>query len=148
MGSIASGDVLVVYSDAIKNEALLGNNEKVLELGNQACSMFPVNDNYIEGYTYLYMAGAYYSKGQFEKTVEYTKKGIPIYIDAIKWGFDDDIYAKILAASYKITYLSYEELDDKETYELYKQTYEEYIWFRELSDEDINDLLSSLHWIN
>lgn len=95
----------------------------------------------------IFLANAYYNNSQYEEAIKYFELGIPIYYDAVEWGFGDDHAAKTIAIQYKVTSLAYAELGDQEKADEYNTLYEDFMWYRDLTEADLDTIIDTFHWM-
>lgn len=96
----------------------------------------------------IWLANAYYNDAQYENAKKYFELSIPLFYDTIEWGMGDETAAKMIAILYKVVASTYEKLGDEEHFKEYSEKYEEFTWFRDFEEEDLEKMLESFHWMN
>ena len=105
-------------------------------------------DSYRVSMAYIWLANAYFNDAQYENASQYLEMVIPIFYDSIEWGWGDDTNAKMMAILYKVATLTYESLGDQEHYAEYSKKFDEFAWYRDYEDGDLDDIINHFHWMN
>lgn len=130
----------------------LDDNSQTLFHANEASDFYEENletsDAHTAASAFIWLANAYYNDAQYEKACEFFELGIPLFYDSVNWGVGDEADAKMIAISYKIASLAYLESGSQEQYEAYNALYEDFVWFRDFSDADLDHYIDYFHWMN
>ena len=127
-----------------KNDSTIDHLLKAIEYYNEHLEDEPSNTI---STAYLFLANSYYNTSQYEEAIKYFELGIPMYYDAVEWGFGDDYAAKTIAIQYKVASLAYAEFGDQEKADEYNTLYEDFMWYRDLTEEDLDTIINAFHWM-
>ncbi len=132
--------------------SVLDNNSQTLYHANEASSFYEENletsDAHTAACAFIWLANAYFNDAQYEKACEYFEYGIPLYYGSVNWGVGDEAEARMIAISYKIASLAYSEVGNPEQYEAYNTLFEDFVWFRDFTEEDLDYYIDYFHWMN
>ena len=132
--------------------AALNDNQKTLAHAGHAVEYYKNHSNGEYKMTiataYLFLANAYFNDRQYVKASECFDIGIPMYYDSVNWGFGDESEAKMLAISYNIAAESNEKAGNKKQYDNYNQKYEDFIWYRDFTEQELLSIVEYYHWLN
>ena len=144
--------IAVAHVKAANVASILNDNADTIYHAETAAAFFKNNledsDAYTAASSFIWLANAYFNDSRYEEAAEYLEQAIPIYYESIDWGFGDEALAKMLAVLYKVTAETYRRLGDLEHYEEYNKLYEDFIWYRDFSEEDLGEIISYFHWMN
>lgn len=134
----------LVTSSQGKNESTINHLQKAFEYYNEHLEdESPV----VISTACLFLANAYYNNSQYEEAIKYFEIGIPMFYDSVEWGFGDDHEAKTIAIQYKVASLAYAEFGDQEKADEYNTLYEDFMWYRDLTEEDLDTIINAFHWM-
>ena len=94
----------------------------------------------------IWLAHCYYEKGDYATAGKLFDINIPIYYETIDWGVGDQSNAQLLALAYKFALLSYENLGDAESIEIYQKKYSQFSYLRDIQDSELTDFALQLGW--
>lgn len=134
----------LVTSSQGKNESTIEHLLKAIEYYNEHTED---ESPTVISTAYLFLANAYYNISQYEEAIKYFELGIPMYYDSIEWGFGDDHEARTIAIQYKVASLTYAEYGDQEKADEYNKLYEDFMWYRDLTEEDLDTIINAFHWM-
>lgn len=129
--------------------AYSGENDKLLEHSLVAIKMLNdigLAESYRQSVQYILAANAYRNELDFQSALECFKIGLPMLYDNISWGLGDSNDAMMLTVAYKAASLTAVELGDKELCDDYLKEYNDMIWLRNFSDNDVSDFADKYHW--
>jgi len=120
--------------------------EKALYHGKEGAAYFealPEEEQGIQAaYDYIWLANIYNKKGDYDAAAGYFEKGIPIMYEKVDWGFGNDENAILIAGAYKTAAAVYGKLGKTEKEREYREKYEEFMWYRDLAEEDLEEVVS------
>ncbi len=145
-------EIAVTHLRAALVTSGLNNNEKTLYHALESSGYFENNmstsDKYTAATSFVFAANAYYNAADYKSAAEYLEVAIPLYYDSVNWGFGDDPEAKMIAILYKVASLTYSHLDNQVKADEYNRLYNDFVWYRDFSDEDLYSIIDAFHWLN
>lgn len=143
-------NIALVHTNVSLIYSLLGNNSMVLEHASMANDYYQSlereQQNINAGTAALELAYACYNTGDYETAAIYFETGIPIIYDFVDWSIDNAAGPRTLAIAYKVAADTYGRLGNQEKQQQYKQKYEDIIWIRQISEEEIDKFMEYFHW--
>lgn len=140
-----------VHMRAAVIESYKDNNDMALQHSRAACEYYKdhMNDEPAGnvGMAFLWVANSYYNIGQYEDAKEYIEIGAPYFYDSIDWGFGDETAVTVMAVYYRLAIKTYTHLNDQENLDKYKQLYDDFVWFRDINESDLDHYIDYFHWM-
>lgn len=148
-GGMTDVEMAGLYSRMMILATSLDENETAAEYGMQGFQYYEsLTDGqfgFEKGMTCIFIAHNFLNIKDYEAASQYFEQGIPLYYENVDWGYGDENYALLLVSAYKGAALSYEQLGDYEKYQEYNEKYDDYVWLRDYSEEEISDYLEEMH---
>ena len=98
--------------------------------------------------SYIWLAHAYFNEGDYTNAAECLENGTPLYYDTTAWGFGDSYDAIAIATLYKMASIAYQNIGNQEKYQEYNEKYEDFMWYRDLTESDLDYYIKYFHWMN
>ena len=148
----AASEIALTHLRAALTTSVLADDKATLEHSIAAASYYESHilseDNQTSASAFLWAANAYFNDKQYENACKYFDLGIPLYYDSTEWGIGDDWNAKMIAISYYIASKAFGAVGDESKSEEYGKKYDDFVWYRDYTEDEIEALIHYFHWMN